>query len=87
LTQERSLPRPFQPLSGEPAQETRPNLGHSKPAPLSKIIRAFKSFSARRINELRRQTGIPVWQRDLLTHGNCMAVETAPKAAKPAFAG
>ena len=32
--------------------------------PLSEIVRAFKSFSARRINELRKTQGIPVWQRN-----------------------
>ena len=44
-----------------------------KPAPtddgprrhgLSKIVRAFKTFSARRINELRGTAGTPVWQRN-----------------------
>ncbi len=43
-----------------------------KPAPttpikrhgLSEIVRAFKSFSARRINESRRMPGISVWQRN-----------------------
>lgn len=30
---------------------------------LSEIVRAFKSFSARRINELRDLVGAPVWQR------------------------
>ena len=41
-----------------------------KPAPtspkrhgLSEIIRAFKTFSARAINELRGAVGTPVWQR------------------------
>jgi REP element-mobilizing transposase RayT len=32
--------------------------GHS----LSEIIRALKSYLARRINELKRVTGIPIWQ-------------------------
>jgi hypothetical protein len=27
-------------------------------------VRAFKSFSARRINELRHMQGVPVWQRN-----------------------
>jgi REP element-mobilizing transposase RayT len=31
---------------------------------LAEIVRAFKSFSARRINELRRTAGIGVWQRN-----------------------
>jgi putative transposase len=36
--------------------------------PLSKIIRAFKSFSSRKINELRNTTGSPVWQRGYYEH-------------------
>lgn len=40
----------------------------SKPAPtktysLSEIIRAFKTYSSRRINELRNSQGTSVWQR------------------------
>ncbi len=39
-----------------------------KPAPTGRhgaaeIVRAFKTFSARRINELRASPGAPVWQR------------------------
>lgn len=41
----------------------------SKPAPeLPEIIRQFKTFSARRINELRGTTGTPVWQRNYYDH-------------------
>ena len=36
--------------------------------PLPEIIRAFKSFSARRINELREKTGNSVWQRNYYEH-------------------
>ena len=36
--------------------------------PLSEIVRAFKSFSARRINELRKTQGVPVWQRNYYEH-------------------
>lgn len=32
--------------------------------PLSEVIRGFKTFSARRINELRGVAGVPVWQRN-----------------------
>jgi len=32
--------------------------------PLSEILRAFKSFSARRINGIRNMRGVPVWQRN-----------------------
>ncbi|OGO21636.1 MAG: hypothetical protein A2Z28_08100 [Chloroflexi bacterium RBG_16_51_9] len=36
--------------------------------PLSEIIRAFKSFSARQMNRLRGIRGIPVWQRNYYEH-------------------
>lgn len=40
-----------------------------KPAPtrkhsLPEVIRGLKTFSARRINQLRCMTGVPVWQRN-----------------------
>ncbi|PMP87785.1 MAG: hypothetical protein C0183_01760 [Roseiflexus castenholzii] len=31
---------------------------------LSEIVRALKSFSARRINDIRQTPGVPVWQRN-----------------------
>jgi len=44
-----------------------------KPAPtarhgLSEIIRGFKTFSARMINEFRKTSGTPVWQRNYYEH-------------------
>jgi putative transposase len=43
-----------------------------KPAPtrhgLPEIIRGFKTFSARRINDLRESPGIPIWQRNYYEH-------------------
>jgi len=47
-----------------------------KPAPtkdgrrqgLPEVVRAFKTFSARRINELRGMPGVPVWQRNYYEH-------------------
>ncbi|GAP18498.1 transposase [Levilinea saccharolytica] len=36
--------------------------------PLSEIVRAFKSFSARRINAVRQAPGTPVWQRNYYEH-------------------
>lgn len=36
--------------------------------PLSEVVRAFKSFSARRINSLRKTRGVPVWQRNYYEH-------------------
>mgnify|MGYP000913469741 FL=1 len=35
---------------------------------LPEIIRGFKTFSSRRINELRGTPGIPVWQRNYYEH-------------------
>jgi REP element-mobilizing transposase RayT len=45
----------------------------TKPAPtilhgLSEIVRALKTFSARKINKLRNTAGIPVWQRNYYDH-------------------
>lgn len=48
--------------------QTRP---YVKPKPrhgLPEIVRAFKSFSAKRINRLRHTDGIPVWQRNYYEH-------------------
>jgi putative transposase len=45
--------------------ETRP---YGKYHGLSEIVRAFKSFSARRINRSRRLPGVPVWQRNYYEH-------------------
>jgi REP element-mobilizing transposase RayT len=36
--------------------------------PLSEIIRALKTFSAKRINALCQTLGIPVWQRNYYEH-------------------
>ena len=35
---------------------------------LPEIVRQFKTFSARRINELRQTRGLPVWQRGYYDH-------------------
>jgi putative transposase len=35
---------------------------------LSEIVRAFKTFSAKRINTMRRTPGAPVWQRNYYEH-------------------
>lgn len=48
----------------------------AKPAPtqtlnrkgIPEILRGFKTFSARRINENRRAQGTPVWQRNYYEH-------------------
>jgi putative transposase len=40
-----------------------------KPAPtLPEIIRAFKTFSARRVNGMRNTPGVPLWQRNYYEH-------------------
>jgi REP element-mobilizing transposase RayT len=43
-----------------------------KPAPtriaMPEIIRGFKTFSARNINEMRATPGVPVWQRNYYEH-------------------
>lgn len=31
-------------------------------------MRGFKTFSARRINQMRRNLGVPVWQRNYYEH-------------------
>jgi putative transposase len=36
--------------------------------PLSEIVRAFKTFSARGINEMTKTPGVPVWQRGFYDH-------------------
>ena len=47
-----------------PTDQSAPTERHA----LSEIVRAFKSFSARRINEIRKTPGIPVWQRNYYEH-------------------
>jgi REP element-mobilizing transposase RayT len=40
-----------------------------EPAPtLSEIVRQFKTFSSKRINQLRNNAGSPVWQRNYYEH-------------------
>jgi putative transposase len=47
--------------------EVEQNIRKTRPY-LPEIVRAFKSFSARRINVLRNTLGIPVWQRNYYEH-------------------
>jgi len=53
---------------------TNDNRAGLEPAPtgsmisLSEIIRQMKTFSARRINQLRKTLGRPVWQRNYYEH-------------------
>ncbi|MBI5463903.1 MAG: hypothetical protein HY966_02970 [Ignavibacteriales bacterium] len=48
---------------GEAGSEPATTRKHS----LSEIVRGFKTFSARRINEQRKSSGVPVWQRNYLS--------------------
>jgi REP element-mobilizing transposase RayT len=52
----------------EPSPERAQTRPYRKQHGLSEIIRAFKSFSARRINQLRGVQGVPVWQRNYYDH-------------------
>lgn len=49
-------------------QWTTPTPTPTKRHALPEIVRAFKSFSARRINELRDTPGLPIWQRNYYDH-------------------
>jgi REP element-mobilizing transposase RayT len=42
--------------------------GKSKTYGLPEVVRGFKTFSARRINQIRCQSGVPVWQRGYYEH-------------------
>ncbi|MEM9003379.1 MAG: transposase [Cyanobacteria bacterium P01_F01_bin.86] len=42
--------------------------GGGKRHGISEIVRGFKTFSARRVNRLRRVKGVPVWQRNYYEH-------------------
>jgi len=62
----------------KPALFDKPALFHAqragfKPAPtkqhgLPEIVRAFKTFSSRRINDIRNTAGVPLWQRNYYEH-------------------
>jgi putative transposase len=48
---------------------TNPQINNKpKPHDLPEIVRQFKTFSARRINQKRQMTGYPVWQRGYFEH-------------------
>ncbi len=51
-----------------PTNQTRPYVKPTTRHGLPEIVRAFKSFSAKRINRLRHTDGIPVWQRNYYEH-------------------
>lgn len=55
-------------IGNVPNNQTRPYAKTKPRHGLPEIVRAFKSFSARRINRLRHTDGIPVWQRNYYEH-------------------
>jgi len=65
--QANSLPDKDEPAGasdGQDRSQTHPYKRHGLP----EIMRAFKSFSARKINIIRRTPGVPVWQRNYYEH-------------------
>jgi REP element-mobilizing transposase RayT len=52
------------PTTPAPTMPIVPSKRHALP----EIVRAFKTFSARRINVLRNSPGVPVWQRNYYEH-------------------
>lgn len=62
-----SEPAPTQPIPG-PFNEPIPGGIAAKRYALPEIVRQFKTFSARRINERRGTPGGPVWQRNYYEH-------------------
>jgi putative transposase len=40
----------------------------TRPCTLSEIVRAFKTFSSRKINQLRYTQGVHIWQRGYYEH-------------------
>jgi putative transposase len=69
---DRQSSRPANTISGTPPlpdiTQTRPYCTGPKRHGLPEIVRALKSFSARRINVIRRTPGLPVWQRNYYEH-------------------
>jgi putative transposase len=50
---------------GRGGSQTRP---YNRYYGLPEVVRAFKSFSSRRINELLDSPGVPTWQRNYYEH-------------------
>ena len=48
----------------KPAPTTRQGKRHALP----EIVRGFKTFASRRVNQLRGTPGIPIWQRNYYEH-------------------
>lgn len=51
-----------------PTKPTTTKPARAKYHGLPEIIRGFKTFSARRINQIRSMAGVAVWQRDYYEH-------------------
>ncbi len=51
-----------------PTETTTSQFGHLSPCSIAAIVRAFKAAATRRVNELRRAPGVPVWQRGYYEH-------------------
>ena len=45
-----------------------PTTGECKIKPLGQLVGAFKTVSAKHINQKRHTPGVPVWQRDFYEH-------------------
>ena len=63
-----SEPARTEPARTEPARTEPARTSARKQTPLSEIVRQLKTFSAKRINLLRKSTGEPVWQRNYYEH-------------------
>src|SRR4030042_215705 len=55
------------------AGEVQPSFGCARPAPthvktLGQLIGAFKTVSAKHINQIRHTPGLPIWQRSFFEH-------------------
>jgi len=57
-----------EPAPTDPAPTELARTDPARTPPLSEIVRQFKTFSARRINALRKTPGVPVWQRNYWEH-------------------
>ena len=57
-----------EPAHTEPTRTEPAHTSARKQTPLSEIVRQLKTFSAKRINLLRKSTGKPVWQRNYYEH-------------------
>lgn len=61
-------PAPTVPTEPTPPTKPAPTTHDAKRHALPEIVRAFKSFSARRINNQRGTLGTPFWQRGYYEH-------------------